>query len=204
MTTYTRQDNPDGSILFAPVEALPVVSHSSGDIVRLDVPWIGQNTSLVTDDFSNNDCGPACVAMWLAFIGKPHTVDDISAATGLTRNYSYTLPGNLILAASKFGLALEQAFNFDLVSVKMELLNGLPCIALVHYGSLVSRYDQRYQAGHWLLITGYDDQFVYYHDPYWPDNRGANISIAHDQFIKAQADCYLDKNTAYQGLRLKR
>src|SRR5512136_647111 len=88
---------------------------------RIPIAWMGQNTSATTDDYSNSDCGPACVAMWLNWLGHTVTVDDVSAATGLTRGYKYTLPTHLITAASHWSVVLARAITFTPSAIKAEI-----------------------------------------------------------------------------------
>jgi hypothetical protein len=183
--------------------ALILETMDTGQVNKLDVPWIGQNTALTTDDWSNSDCGPAVIAMWLNFVGRVVTVDQVSAATGLARGYKYTLPAVLIKAAAAYGLNLERVINITPEAIKVEIDRRVPCIALVHYASLPLRNDPNFTAGHWLLIVGYDDQGVYYHDPYWPDSKGSFLQLTWAQLAKAMQDCTIDGNTPNQGLRSK-
>jgi hypothetical protein len=185
--------------------ALDVLSvMNPGVASKLIVPWVGQNTTRPDDDISNNDCGPACVAMWLASLDIAKSVDDISSAAGLTRGYVGTLPMHLMRAAAFWGLSLERVLNFTAETVKDEVRNGKPCIVLVHYGSLPVRFSKTFTAGHWLIVVGYDEGKVIYHDPNWPDRaQGAYLEMTDAQFEKAMADCKIDGNLPNQGLRSK-
>jgi hypothetical protein len=169
----------------------------------LAIPWIGQNTASTDDDYSNSDCGPACLAMWLTWHDQDHiiTVDDVSAATGLPLGYKYTIPANLITAAAHWQLKLERVLNFSFDMIRGEINRGSPALVLVHYPDLVKRFDVKYKASHWILVIGYDETGLIYNDPYWPDNRGAAIHIEYAAFALAMRDVALDGNTANQGLR---
>jgi ABC-type bacteriocin/lantibiotic exporter with double-glycine peptidase domain len=168
----------------------------------LPVPWVGQNVQGVnTDDFSNSDCGPACVAMLLRMRGQSPTVDDVSKATGLSAGYTYTLPEHLITAAAKFGVKLQRVFNLDSAVIQAIIDRGVPVIVLVHYGSLAQRYDQKFKAGHWIVISGYNHDEAIYNDPLWQEpaaGRGVRLDWA--DFMQALADCRLDGNRQFQGL----
>lgn len=166
------------------------------------VPWIGQNVKEITsDDYSNNDCGPDCVAMVLHWRGLDLTVDEISKATGLPYGYSYTVPGQLIAAAKKFNLNLTRAVNLSIDSLKHEIDAGRPVITLVHYGSLHKRSSATFKAGHWIVVVGYTDTSIVYHDPLWQSaDDGAFIELSYADFEKAMLDCRIDGNTANQGL----
>lgn len=150
--------------------------------------------------YSNSDCGPACLAMWLRSRAKAVTVDQVSQATGLPRGYRYTLPGNLITAAHAFGLELARNTALTVDRLQKEIDAGRPVLCLVHYASLFKRYDQNFKAGHWVLVIGYTEQSIIYHDPYWPDAAGAGVAIPIAQFEIAMQDCTIDGNTPNQGL----
>lgn len=170
---------------------------------RLTIPWIGQNTARTDDDFTNNDCGPAVLTMWLNWLGHVVTVDDVSAATGLSRNYKSTTYAHLIKAAAAYGLTLERVTSLTLDAIRFEIDHESPMIVLVHYPSLAVRFDANYKSGHWLLVTGYDDFGFFYNDSYWPDARGESIYLESAAFEQAMMDCIIDGNTPNQGIRLK-
>lgn len=169
---------------------------------HLHVPWVGQNVATVnTDDFSNSDCGPACVAMWLAYWQNPRTVDEVSEATSLQRGYKSTAPDHLIRAAQHYGLTLKRAFNLTREVIAAQLQNLNPVIVLVHYGSLLRRYDAKYKAGHWIIVTGLDGDTVIYNDPLWQSAAdGEAIRIAWSDFYRAMTDNEADGNKAWQGI----
>lgn len=167
----------------------------------LGVPWVGQNVrEISTDDFSNNDCGPACLTMWLNYLEKRVTVDDVSKSTGLSRGYTYTLPGHLMAAAKAYGLPLNRVTNIGLSTVKANIDNNDPVVVLVHYASLPKRSDPNFKAGHWIIVTGYDNDGITYNDPLWQDETGKALKMTWAEFDKAMADCAIDGNTPRQGL----
>lgn len=170
-------------------------------MTQLSVPWIGQNVkACTTDDFSNSDCGPASVAMWLGYLGRVVTVDEVSLATNRPRGFTYTLPAHLITAAANYKLRLLRIYALTFDKIRDQIDNADPLIVLVHYASLAKRYDQRYMAGHWLIVIGYTSDSIIYNDPLWQDEQGAGIEMIWPDFYKAMTDCVLDGNTARQGL----
>lgn len=170
----------------------------------LDVPWASQ---LGPDAaYSNSDCGPACVAMWLRWIGRAVSVDQVSQATGLPKGYKYTVPANLMAAAKTFGLMLERTLGVTVERLGQMIDRGAPAIVLVHYPSLPaeSRYDPKFTGGHWVLVIGQvDDGSLIYHDPYWPDTRGQRVRVPRADFERAMRECTLDGNSPNQALILK-
>ena len=165
----------------------------------LDFPWIGQNTPASTDDMSGNDCGPACVTMWLNGLGQALTVDEVSRATGLAAGYASTAYWHLTAAARKWNLILSRKAGLTLEAIRARIDGGTPLIVLVHYGSLPQRATA-FEGGHWALVVGYDDEHVIYHDPLFVDSRGARVACPNALFLMAMADCGLDGNTPNQGL----
>lgn len=180
-------------------------------VKKLSIPWLSQNDPRsTTDDYSNSDCGPACVAMILRARAQNVTIDDVSKATDLPQGYKYTTASNLIHAAAAFGLTLVHQFGaaadsigpLTLDKIKNEIDAGRPVIVLVHYGSLPLRFDQVFKGGHFVLAVGYavDSGDILYHDPYWLDSAGQYVRISGASFAKAQADCSIDGNRSFQGL----
>jgi hypothetical protein len=172
--------------------------------VRLPVPWLSQIGRSAS--FAPGDCGPACLAMWLRFLGHAVTVDDVSRKSGLDRGFSYTMPAHLIHAARAWGVNLYWRRYLDLEAVKAELNAGRPAIVLINYPSLRERFDKRYQSGHWLLIVGYTKNQLIYHDPYWPGppaTKGNPIFISLDDFDCAWGRNHLNGNSDRQALRMR-
>lgn len=109
--------------------------------VALSVPFFPDNT---------DQCGPSALASVLEYWGKP-------AEPELLRQEIYqarlkgSLALDLLLAAGSRGLSAELV-NGSLAKVREELDSGRPLIAFVNAGYSF------YPAGHYLVITGYDDR----------------------------------------------
>lgn len=163
------------------------------------VPWLSQLGNDAA--FARGDCGPAVLAMWLRSFGHDVTVDDVSRQSGLGRGFSFTMPAHLIRAARHFDLDLYWRRYLDLWDLRNELDAGRPCIVLVNYPSLETKYDPVYTYGHWLLLVRYTVGYFYYHDPYWLDDRGANIEISNTLLSYAWNRNHLNGNSDRQALR---
>lgn len=169
--------------------------------VQLDIPWRGQNLpEVLSDDFSNSDCGATCLAMWLGYRNVTVTIDEVSQATGLPRHYTGARPDHLIQAASFFHLPLKRQFALGAGAIRHELAAGRPVILLVHYRTLPKRFDPNFRSGHWILATGYTPLNCLYHDPYGRGEGWANVPIDWVDLLRAQLDCNLDGNIVQQGL----
>jgi len=168
----------------------------------LPVPWLSQ---LGDDaDFAPGDCGPACLAMWLRYLGHDDiTVDDVSEMSGRPPGYRYTLPAHLYYTAKEWGVTLYWQHHLRTDNIRAEIDAGRPVIALVHYGALPEfvRFDSRYKAGHWLLVVGYTDEQIIYLDPYWTEGGQKTISI--QAFYTAWDNNHIDGNSDRQLLRMR-
>lgn len=155
--------------------------------IRLSVPWLSQLGDKAS--YGIGDCGEACAAMVLLFLGKAITsVDDVSKASGLKQNFTSSAWWDVVKSASAFGVILEHAANQTLNNLQDELVANRPVIVLVNYQSIppTLRHDPKYNSGHFLVVVGIDAQSVYVHDPYWQDSvHGAYIAYPREDFLAA-------------------
>jgi len=202
----------DGRVYATQLDAL--IKAQTRQPIMLSVPYVPQNDPMrADDDYSNSDCGPACVQMVIGWRGRVVPVDQVSMATGLPAGFKYTMPANLIVAAAKFDLALVHRFGLPtdqigpltLGLIRSEVDADRPVIVLVHYPSLPIRRDMTFTGGHYVVVTGYepDTNAIIYHDPYWPDLAGANVRCSGEAFQSAMANCKLNGNRPYQGLTVR-
>lgn len=190
MGLYEMKSNPDGSIVFTPVTDPTTPASEKGGAVtasmRLSVPWLSQMGALAT--FAPGDCGTACVAMLCHFLGRPATVDEVSKATLKPSGFSFLHFNELIAVAARLGLVLSYQHGLSIVEMTAAIDAHRPVIALVDYQHLpvMIRFDANYNAGHYVLMVGYDAGHVIYHDPYWPtETGGAFRSMTRDEFYMA-------------------
>jgi ABC-type bacteriocin/lantibiotic exporter with double-glycine peptidase domain len=174
---------------------------------RLLVPWIGQNVdSVTTDDYTKSDCGAACVAMLINTFrgGQGVTVDEVSKATGLQAGYKFASFQELMNAAARFNVALEHV-SPTLENIFADIDNGRPVIVIVNYKSLplYNRSDPAYNAGHYIVVVGYEDDCILYHDPYWKEaTRGAYRSMTREDFMRAYTSIAPGNSRAPHALRI--
>jgi hypothetical protein len=171
---------------------------------RLLVPWLGQLGD--TAAYARGDCGAACVAMVINTYrgGNGITVDDVSKATGKQAGYTFATFQELINAGARFNMFLEHV-SYTVEQILADINSGKPVIVIVNYKSLPSydRYDPAYNAGHYIVIVGYEDGCVLYHDPYWlAADRGAYRSIARADFEKAYTVIAPNNMRALHALRI--
>jgi hypothetical protein len=146
-----------------------------------------------------SDCGPACVAMLLERAGKHISIDDVSIACGMgVSGKTTTNAWELIKGAGKYGLKLEGVSGWTLD----QFSEHVPCIILVHYGSIPDRQDVNYTAGHWVVVTDVSGDVVF-HDPNYRGDRredGCYKRVPRAVFEQAVRDNRLDSNPTGYGV----
>ena len=112
-------------------------------------------------DMSNAGCGPAAVAMTLSDMGNNVTPTDIAkdATDSGYRDYTGTNANYIQKAADDYNLSSVRISNPSSDMIKNQLNSGNPVI-LQGKGS-----DTYTKAGHYVVATGYDGDYVYINDP---------------------------------------
>jgi len=144
-----------------------------------------------------NDCGPACVAMYIDFqaqqAGQPLPnipIDTLASETTLATNDDGLTTTALIPLAARHGVTLKLV-ELGLDYIQSEIDAGRPCLALISYKPLLGRENISDTSGHFVVIVGIDDQFVYVNDPDWWNQGtntredGHNWQISNAQFLDA-------------------
>ena len=117
-------------------------------------------------------CGPACLWMLLKYIGTSATEEDVVKACETTE--IGTTPLQLVKGSKVFGFDADAFKNEDIDDLKYSLKNGKPVIVLLDPGIL---YGGIQGFGHFVVITGFDNNNITYHDPDIPDGQDAKCSI---------------------------
>lgn len=164
----------------------------------IDVPYHSQNDP--NSSLFPNDCGPASIAMMLAYGGVETTVNEVAVLAGMQGNL-FTDFGQLIKAASYFGFRADYQRPFYLSNVieKLHATNN-PVLVLVNYDILYP--GKRY--GHFVVVTGYKykpdlELNIVYHDP----NRYPSQEVNWDRFAKAIAYKGSSANMPFQAVTLQ-
>lgn len=136
---------------------------------NLPVPYKSQHDS---DSYiSNNDCGPASLAMGLEFLGTPISVGEVLSRLGNPKGF--TSFGDLAAVAQGLGYAVETKVDAPFSTIQSFIDRGLPVIVVGGYKYLNSRQDKNFNSSHIMLVVGYrDDGTVFANDPdFWGDMR---------------------------------
>lgn len=164
----------------------------------LDVPYINQEAPDARR--YRNDCGPACVLMLMQYqdrkinVTSPSiTVDQLSAETSLAQSDIGLTSVELVTLARKHGLTLRVGSGIDESFIVGQINAGNPVLCLISYAEILGRQNQGDRLGHFVVVTGYDDFNVYYHDPdFWDAGTfraimGKNFACPWSQFNRALA-----------------
>ena len=141
-----------------------------------------------------NDCGPTSVAMILNHYGLNVTTDEVFSRTGAGSGVISVQ--QLQQAISSYGHSSKYIKGSSPTELKKLIDNGIPVIALVHYGDLSSRQDKNYTDGHFLVVTGYHRDGYYVNDPdFWGEFRKDGVhNYLKGEFEQAWVNASLDKN----------
>lgn len=105
-------------------------------------------------------CGPACLRMVLAFFGIVRTEAEVVKECDTTELGTTTV--KLSTGAYKFGLKSSSLKNASIDDIKNELRKGRPVIVLIDPSYL---YGGISGFGHFIVIVGFSDEEIIYHDP---------------------------------------
>ena len=140
--------------------------------VKLNIPYKSQWDPDAGDHFA--DCGPTSLSMLLTALGDPVTPDQMYRYIGQRWASEYTSFGDLTRAAQARGLTMTRK-NFPsakaLDELKASINAGKPFIALVNYAFWDPIVHNGFKGSHFVLVTGYDDDQVFIHDPLFRDGR---------------------------------
>lgn len=154
---------------------------------------------------SKNDCGATSIAMILEFYGLNVTSDEVFKETGAGPG-CITIP-QLQKAISAFGFTNKYEKGQSTQRLKGLIDNGIPVIALVHYGDLSSRQDKGFRGGHFFVVVGYRDDGWFINDPnFWGNFRshGDHHFYTAEEFEDSWRNASLDGNTSCSLLIINR
>lgn len=123
-------------------------------------------------------CGPASLRMLLKYVGISASEDDVAKACKTTE--LGTTPSQLVKGSEIFGLDADALKYEDIEDLKHTLKSGNPVIVLLDAGML---YGGIQGFGHFMVITGFDNNDIIYHDPDIPDGKDVRCSI--ERFMQA-------------------
>jgi hypothetical protein len=151
-----------------------------------------------------NDCGPTCLAMALNAFKVEVSTNAVYRKTGAKAN-GYVSVSQLMRAAQAYGVPFDYFSGWNIAKLKEAVKQGKAAIPLVHYGSWSStgKTQSNFTGPHFVVVVGYDDEYIYVHDPLWWGNRrkeGERKRWTYKEFEKAWKECSKDGNRNYSGI----
>ncbi|MEM9776712.1 MAG: C39 family peptidase, partial [Chloroflexota bacterium] len=159
---------------------------------KLEVPYRSQWAEDAAS--KDTDCGPTCAAMILNYYGVELSPDQayevFSRAFGwhFGRN-QFTFTWHLVDLQDHFNVDSGH-FTFGnqqaaITKLKAMIDEGRPFIALVNYTPWRNITNINYTGGHFVVVTGYDDEHIMMHDPLFGGNNpesNAHFKMTYSQF----------------------
>ncbi len=136
--------------------------------MKLNIPYFRQE--------KNTTCGVACLRMAMAFFGED--VEEFDLEEACETSWLGNTCGELVQCIKKYGFEAEEVENITIDYIKTNLRKNHPIIAqldpAILYGGLEG-------FGHFVVITGIQDDKVYYNDP----DMDAEMTQSITDFLKA-------------------
>ncbi len=157
-------------------------------MTRLNIPYRSQQAA--DANRHKADCGPTCVAMVLNYYNIPMTPDAVYDHMSAVPEGQFPKVYQLEEVLAKHQLPKRRDVYLSkwnaLENLRKNIDAGHPMIALVKYQPWRQVTGNQFDWGHFVVVTGYDEQNIYMHDPIFgawqPMARGANYGMSHDLF----------------------
>jgi len=136
--------------------------------MKLNIPYFRQE--------NNTTCGVACLRMAMSFFGED--VEEFELEEACETSWLGNTCGELVECVKKYGFKAEAVENITIDYIKTNLKKNHPIIAqldpAILYGGLEG-------FGHFVIITGIEDDKICYNDP----DMGKEMTQSITGFFKA-------------------
>ncbi|HEX2173428.1 MAG TPA: C39 family peptidase [Dehalococcoidia bacterium] len=173
------------------------VAAQETDAILLQIPGRWQVDGTL---FGGSNCGVASLSMILGAYGVERSVTDLRAQANVIQpptSYDDGLHWDtLAQVARSHGLRTRGTFvegeyrRWTPAELRAELVAGNPIIALVHYRSLPANYLSQAPADHYVVLTGFQGDNFFYHDPLPFTGTGVNMRISEADLVAAWDDAW--------------
>lgn len=161
--------------------------------MRLNIPFYSQK-----ENKYRNDCGAAVIA---CLADRP--VDDVLRCVGIENNRQFAF-NDMYFGLRYFGLRYLFRNNLTPDSLRLQLDLDYPVILLIAYDALPKDLQAiRFAGTHWCLVTGYEGDLFYVHDPLRTAAEGGHQIWPADALYAAMQD-RRHGNLPCQGLIVQR
>ncbi len=155
---------------------------------RLNIPYRSQQAA--DADLYKSDCGPTCVAMVLNYYNIPMTPNAVYNHMSHVPEGQFPKVSQLEEVLVKHHIPKRRETYLSkwnaLENLRKNIDTGHPMIALVKYEPWKATTGNLFDWGHFVVITGYDEQNIYMHDPIFgawrPVSLGVHYAMSHDLF----------------------
>ena len=149
----------------------------------MNIPYVGQVGAGANEHGS--DCGAACAAMILAYVGKP-----VSSVDALYNEAKPSGDGYLWVSdvmAMLFRRGIDCDWDAPITTDRLVALAkaGNPVIALIDYDELEAIRPNRFDGSHFVVVYDGDDKDIYIHDPLNSPTSGASIKVPRAMWDKS-------------------
>jgi predicted double-glycine peptidase len=123
-----------------------------------------------TQQATEYSCGASALQSVLSYWGRDVDEHELMQLMGTTQEEG-TYPEKIVHAARVLGFQAEARQNLSLDEVREFTAAGHPMIALAQVWrsqnqAAVKRVHEEWDAGHYIVVLGVDEQYVYFQDPY--------------------------------------
>lgn len=137
------------------------------------------------------DCGPTCLAMVLNYHNIDITPDGIYAFLSEREIGAYTTYSEMMAVSKEHGVEMVyEAYTEEdaLATLAANVDAGRQAIALIQYEPWQTLTGNEFKYGHFVVVTGYDDEYVYFNDPLfglWQlADAGRNVKMSRALFME--------------------
>jgi ABC-type bacteriocin/lantibiotic exporter with double-glycine peptidase domain len=128
-------------------------------------------------------CGPAVLKMILGYYGIEKSEEELAELVGAT-NYNGTDDKSISKVLKKFELNCEVKNNSNFLDIQKYLDSDIPVIVDWFTRGRADYPDSAVADGHYSIVVGLDDKFIYLQDP----EIGKLRKLARNDFLKVWFD----------------
>ena len=175
-------------------------------MVKLDIPYRSQWDKDAADH--NADCGPTSLAMVLNYRGVDISPDGVYKHIPGKGQFDFTSLTELMEAGKAEGVPLKYHSYADqneaLSNLRGNVDAGNAIIALINYAAWKEITGNLFDRGHFVVVTGYDDDHIYFHDPLFgmwnPRATGSHLGFSNADFSAGWGGFAPDDNPNWAGV----